>query len=305
MSSLIENIRQGLSKTRSSILEKIDGAVKSGKLGEDFFEELEEAFILSDVGFETSLYIVNSLRNQLGVKKGVGPEQVKQEMVHSIREVLVEAESPIEVVPPYPFVILVVGVNGSGKTTTIGKVAHKMMEKGHSVLLGAGDTFRAAAIEQLEIWGKRGKVDLIKHKPGGDSSAVAFDTIQSAVARNKDVVLIDTAGRLHTKKNLMEELGKVKRVITRALPHAPSETLLVLDATTGQNSISQAQSFHEALGVTGLAVTKLDGTAKGGVLLAITREMKIPIRFVGVGEGIDDLKTFRAKDFARALLFDE
>jgi fused signal recognition particle receptor len=305
MVTLLSKVKKGLSKTRRTILGRFDEAVQSGKQGEELLDELEEILILSDVGFDTTLYLMEQLKNRLGIKGSVDPQLIKQNMVEIIRNVLEDVEKPLAVSPPYPFTILVVGVNGSGKTTTIGKIAHGLKQKGHSVMLGAGDTFRAAAIEQLEIWGSRAEVEVVKHKPGGDSSAVAFDTIQSARSKKSDVVIIDTAGRLHTRKNLMDELEKVKRVIKKELPHAPSEILLVLDATTGQNSINQARSFNESLGVTGLAVTKIDGTAKGGVLLAITREIKIPVRFIGIGEGIDDLKPFRSADFARALLFDE
>ncbi len=305
MVTFLSKVRKGLAKTRRSILGRFEEAVQEGKEGEELLEELEEILILSDVGFETTLFLMEHLRSRLEKQERTDPQRIKQNMEEIIRKMLEDVEQPLEIFPPYPFVILVVGVNGSGKTTTIGKLAHGLKQKGHAVLLGAGDTFRAAAIEQLEIWGERAGVDVVKHRPGGDSSAVAFDTIQSARSKKKDVVIIDTAGRLHTKRNLMDELGKVKRVIHKELSHAPSETLLVLDATTGQNSINQARSFNELLGITGLAVTKIDGTAKGGVLLAITREIKIPVRFIGVGESIDDLRPFGSADFARALLFDE
>lgn len=305
MVAFLSKVRKGLSKTRRTILGRFDEAVRSGSEGAAFLEELEEILILSDIGFNTSAYLVEQLRKYLNGQESFDAHQILGKMAEVVKDLLSGVEKPLEIYPPLPFTILVVGVNGSGKTTTIGKLAYDLKRKGYSVLIGASDTFRAAAIDQLEIWGQRAGVEVVKHRPGGDASAVAFDTIQSARSKKKDVVIIDTAGRLHTRKNLMDELEKVKRVISKELSHAPSEILLVLDATTGQNSINQAKSFHESLGVTGLAVTKIDGTAKGGVLLAITREVGIPVRYVGVGEGIDDLKPFNAEDFSKALLFDE
>lgn len=302
---MLSKFKQGLSKTRWKLLSRFDEALLSGSRGEDLLEELEEILLLSDVGVDTSGYLVGKLRNYLDTQDMFDARLVKEQMVEIVKEMLGPVAKPLEIHPPFPFAILVIGVNGSGKTTTIGKLAYQLKARGYSVILGAGDTFRAAGIEQLEIWGQRAEVDVVRHKSGGDSSAVVFDTIQSARSKNKDVVIVDTAGRLHTRKNLMDELGKIKRVISKAIDYGPSETLLVLDATNGQNSINQAKSFNESLGVTGLAVTKIDGTAKGGVLLAITREIGIPLRYIGVGEGIDDLKPFDAVDFARALLFDE
>ena len=240
-----------------------------------------------------------------GLKRGElnDPEKVKDFIKQEILRTLKSGETPlaIDFSKSKPFVFLVVGVNGAGKTTTIGKISHQYSARGKKVLIGAADTFRAAAVEQLEIWANRVGADFIKQSKGSDPSAVAFDSIHAARARNADLVFIDTAGRLHTKVNLMEELKKVKRIVGRECPGAPHEILLVLDATTGQNAISQAKLFNEAIGVTGIALTKLDGTAKGGIIVGITEEMKIPIRYIGVGEAIDDLKEFNASDFVQAL----
>ncbi len=303
MGNFFAKIKGGLRKTRERILSVFSGYSNVGNL-EEWLEMMEEALILADAGVETATYITGRLREELK-ESGDASRDVRETAVAVVEEILKEVEEPLEVKEPFPFVVLVVGVNGSGKTTTIGKLAHRFKGMGYSVVLGAGDTFRAAAIEQLEIWAERVGVPLVKHKPGADSSAVAFDAVRSAVARNANVAIIDTAGRLHTRKNLMEELKKVRRVLSKEVPHAPSEVLLVLDATTGRNGVSQAKVFHEELGVTGLAVTKLDGTAKGGVILSITRELRIPIRFVGVGEGLEDLRPFSAKAFAEGLFLDE
>jgi len=299
------DMKKGLSKTRSTMKPMLESVAKGKKGLESFLEELEEVLILSDVGFETSHFLIERFREVATHEHSFDSRKVMEIMVPIVTDLLSPVASPLKVSPPHPFVILVLGVNGSGKTTTIGKMAKFFADSGFSVMLGAGDTFRAAAIEQLEIWGKRVGADVVKHRPGADSSAVAYDTVKSACARKKDVVLIDTAGRLHTNRNLMGELEKIKRVIGRELPGAPGEVLLVIDATTGQNGIAQARSFAESLGVTGLAITKIDGTAKGGILLSITRELAIPVRFVGVGEGENDLKPFLAEEFVRAMFFHE
>jgi fused signal recognition particle receptor len=303
--SYFHDLREGLAKTRMNLSARIDEAATGVKKIDEFIEELEEVLILSDVGLATIRFLLDKFREKGRKEKLWNGEKVREIMSEVISEILFPVEKPLEVLPPYPNVILVLGVNGSGKTTTIGKIAGSFASQGRSVLLGAGDTFRAAAIEQLEIWGSRVGAGVVKHRAGADSSAVAFDCVKAALRRKIEVVLIDTAGRLHTNKNLMGELGKIKRVIQGELPHAPSEILLVVDATTGQNGIVQAKSFTESLGVTGLAVTKIDGTAKGGVIISISRDLGIPIRYVGVGEGEGDLKPFYANEFARAMLCNE
>lgn len=272
-------------------------------IDEDFFEELEEALILSDMGVDTSTEAVDTLRERVKANKIKDPEEVKA----CLREILVETldvGDPALDLTEKPAVLLMIGVNGVGKTTTIGKLALRLKNQGRKVILGAADTFRAAAIEQLEVWAKRADVELIKHAEGADPASVVFDTIAAGKARSADVIIIDTAGRLHNKKNLMDELNKISRVIERELPGASKEVLLVLDATTGQNAVNQAKDFKDAAGITGIVLTKLDGTARGGVVLAINNELDVPVKFVGVGEQIDDLQPFDADAFA-AGLFDK
>ncbi|MCC6501911.1 MAG: signal recognition particle-docking protein FtsY [Deltaproteobacteria bacterium] len=292
-----ESLKAGLARTHNAIMGNVE-AVFTGESREDQLERLEEALILSDVGVAAATDIVDGLRARL---IGNDPEKLKNYLKDSIYSILREVERPLEITNT-PFVIMVLGVNGVGKTTTIGKLASKFSSEGKSVLLAAGDTFRAAAIEQLEGWGQRANCPVIRQAHGGDPGAVIFDAMRAAEARRSDIVILDTAGRLHTKVNLMEELKKVQRVAARELPGAPHERLLVLDASTGQNAVNQARLFNEAVGVTGIVLTKLDGTAKGGIIIAIARELKIPIRFIGVGETIDDLKVFDAKDFVDALI---
>ncbi|MBO8167803.1 MAG: signal recognition particle-docking protein FtsY [Thermoanaerobacteraceae bacterium] len=293
-------LKEGLSKTRSGFVDRISNLV-SGKreFDEDFFEELEEILVQGDVGVNTALELVDRLRDAVKEQKIKETERLYQVLEQSIVEMLGE-DQPLNV-GAKPSVIMVVGVNGAGKTTTIGKLAHQFKDQGKRVIIAAGDTFRAAAIDQLEVWANRVGTQIIKHQEGSDPAAVAFDAIQAARSRNADVVIIDTAGRLQNKTNLMKELQKVHRVINREDPAAPHEVLLVLDATTGQNAISQAKVFKEAVGVTGIALTKLDGTAKGGVVLGIANELKIPVKLIGVGEGVEDLRPFDAEEFARAL----
>jgi len=293
-----ESLKAGLARTHNAILGTVESAV-TGVSREESLETLEEALIMSDVGASASAEIVDKLKTRL-VGWGNG-EKFKEYLRDSIYDILKNVERPL-VIDRSPFVIMVLGVNGVGKTTTIGKLAAKYKTQGKSVLLAAGDTFRAAAIEQLEGWGQRVGCQVIRQAQGGDPAAVVFDAMKAATARGADIVILDTAGRLHTKVNLMEELKKVNRVVGRELPGAPHETLLVLDACTGQNAINQARFFNEAVGVNGIALTKLDGTAKGGIIIPIARELGIPIRFVGVGEGIDDLKEFNARDFVEALV---
>ncbi|MBP7176583.1 MAG: signal recognition particle-docking protein FtsY [Thermoclostridium sp.] len=296
-----DKLKDGLKKTRDSITHRIDQVLVSmGKIDEDLFEELEEILITSDVGVETTLRIIQNLKDRVKKERVTRATEVKGLLKEEIASMLGSDEATLKL-GTKPSVIVVIGVNGVGKTTSIGKICHVLKDQGKKVLMAAGDTFRAAAIDQLEIWAKRAGVDMIRHAEGADPSAVIYDAIAAAKARNFDVIVCDTAGRLHTKKNLMEELKKIFRIIQRELPDADIETLLVLDATTGQNAVSQAKNFTEASGVTGLVLTKLDGTAKGGIVVSIKTELDIPVKFIGVGEHIDDLQPFSPKDFVEAL----
>ena len=304
MWGFFEKLKEGLSKTHQGLVEQIDRLLLGKKtIDQDLLDELEGLLFAADLGVKTTGQLIEGVHQ--GLKKGElkEPEKVKEFIKQEILRILQSGEKPLSIDFPQtkPFVFMVVGVNGVGKTTTIGKIAYQYSSQGKQVLIGAADTFRAAAVEQLQIWANRAGADLIKQSKGTDPSAVAFDSIHAAKARNIDLVFIDTAGRLHTKVNLMEEVKKVKRIIGRECPGAPHEVLLVLDATTGQNAISQAKLFDEAIGVTGIALTKLDGTAKGGIIVGITQELNIPIRFIGVGEGIDDLREFNASEFVQAL----
>ena len=302
-SGFFARLKSGLAKTRSNFAGGFDNIVHGkAKVGPELLEELEETLLIADVGMQTTSFILDDLKrevsqNRIRENKEV-LEQLKQRMIH----VLSQNQKPLPYSEHQPFVILVVGVNGSGKTTTIGKLARHWKQEGKKILLAAGDTFRAAAIDQLQVWADRSDISCISQKSGADPSAVAYDAVQAGLARGMDIVLIDTAGRLQTNTNLMEELKKIKRVIGKILPGAPHETLLVLDATIGQNSISQARLFNEALEVDGLVMTKLDGTAKGGVLFNITDDLKLPIRFVGVGEKPEDLQEFNPETFVEALI---
>lgn len=293
-------LTKGLKKTRSNLVVQVDGI--SGKLTPETLEELEEILILSDVGVRTAGRVCSDLAARVG-RRSLGPGELRREL----REVLVELLSPDEGLDleKKPAVILVVGVNGVGKTTTIGKLANYLMQQGKTVLLGAADTFRAAASEQLTVWADRCGAQIICHQEGADPAAVVFDSISAGKARGMDVIICDTAGRLHNKKNLMDELAKMDRIITREAPDSSREVLLVLDATTGQNGLNQAREFAAACGVTGVVLTKLDGTAKGGVVVSIRDQLGLPIKFVGVGEQVDDLRPFSARDYATALLFEE
>jgi fused signal recognition particle receptor len=304
MWTFVEKLKQGLSKTHQGFVEKMDRLFLGKKtIDQDVLDELEGLLFEADLGVRTSGQLIEGVRQ--GLKRGElqEPQKVKDFIKQEILRILKSGEKPLSIdfSQTKPFVIMVVGVNGGGKTTTIGKIAHQYSSQRKKVLVGAADTFRAAAVEQLEIWANRVGADLIKQSKGSDPSAVAFDSIHAAKARETDLVFIDTAGRLQTKVNLMEELKKIKRIVSRECPGAPHEILLVLDATTGQNAISQAKLFNEAIGVTGIALTKLDGTAKGGIIIGITEELKIPIRYVGVGEGIEDLREFNATEFVQAL----
>src|SRR4030067_615762 len=299
-----DKLKQGLSKTHQGFVEKIDKLFLGKKtIDQDLLDELESVLFAADLGVKTSTQLIEGVQQALKRGELKDPEKVKEFIKQEILQILKSGEKPlrIDVSSQKPFVFMVVGVNGVGKTTTIGKIAHQYTSEKKKVLIGAADTFRAAAVEQLEIWAKRVGAEFIKQSKGSDPAAVAFDSVKAAQARGIDFVFIDTAGRLHTKINLMEEVKKLKRIINRECPGAPHEVLLVLDATTGQNAIYQAKLFNEAIGVTGIALTKLDGTAKGGIIIGITEELKIPIRYIGLGEGVDDLKEFDAMEFVQAL----
>ena len=294
--SIFARLKQGLSKTRENFSEKIDQLLKfTKKIDEETFDELEELLIASDVGVNTTLQLIDKLKEES--KRMKSPDELKEKLKEEIMSLFPESKITLA----SPTVLLIVGVNGVGKTTSIGKLALKYKKEGKKVILAAADTFRAAAIDQLEIWANRVGVDIIKHAEGSDPAAVIFDAIQAAKARKADVLICDTAGRLHTKKNLMEELKKIFRVIEREMPGVKKETLLVLDATTGQNAIAQARTFCEAADITGIVLTKLDGTAKGGIVIAIKSELNIPVKLIGVGEKLDDLQFFNPGEFVDAL----
>jgi len=302
-SGFFYRLKSGLQKTRTSLAGGIENIVHGkAKVGLELLDELEEKLLIADVGMKTTTFILEDLKKDVAQNRIRENDEVLQHLKGQMFKVLSQNNKPIQFSKNKPLVILMVGINGSGKTTTIGKLAQKWKKEGKKVLLAAGDTFRAAAIDQLQVWAERADINCISQKSGADPSAVAYDAVQAAVARNVDVLLIDTAGRLQTNQNLMEELKKVKRVIGKVLPGAPHETLLVLDATLGQNSISQAKHFHEALELDGFVMTKLDGTAKGGVLLNLSGELKLPIHFIGVGEKAEDLQVFDSKKFVDALI---
>lgn len=295
-----DKLKAGLTKTKKNLVDKIEEVVFGRKIDESALEDIEEVLLASDVGTKTTNEIINQIREKIKRDELHSSEDmrevIKNEMLKSLGE-----PHPVRITKNKPFVILTVGVNGAGKTTTIGKLASRFRTEGHSVILAASDTFRAAAIEQLEIWAKRAGADLVKHQSGSDPAAVAYDAVEAAKHRNIDIAIIDTAGRLHTKAPLMEELKKITRVIKKSIPDAPHETILIIDATTGQNAIRQAHIFHEVIGITGIALTKLDGTAKGGIIFAINKEFNIPIKLIGIGEGLDDLKDFEPESFVKAL----
>ena len=294
-------LKAGLDKTRKNILGGVDGVLGAfTKIDEDLFEELEEALIMADLGVQTTMDIVENLRKRVKREHATDPSVIKDMLIDEITAILEEGAEEAESLPN-PSVLLVIGVNGVGKTTTIGKLAHNYKEEGKTVMLAAADTFRAAAIDQLEIWGERNNVPVIKQEENSDPAAVVFDAVHEARKQNADLLICDTAGRLHNKKNLMEELKKIARVIEREYPAAHKEVYLVLDATTGQNALQQAKLFKEVADITGIVLTKLDGTAKGGIVVAIKSELQIPVRYIGVGEGIHDLQKFDAAEFAGAL----
>lgn len=299
--NLFNKLKDGLTKTRDGLTDKINEVLKLAiTIDEDLYEELEEILITSDVGMDTTVDIIERLRNKIRKEKINDPQEVKPALKEVIKEMLLEGNYEDD--ENSKRVMLIIGVNGVGKTTSIGKLAAKNKEEGKKVLLAAADTFRAAAIDQLEVWSNRADVDIVKHQEGSDPAAVVFDAIQASKARSVDLLICDTAGRLHNKKNLMNELEKINRIIDRELEGFKKETLLVLDATTGQNAVIQAKQFMEACPIDGIILTKLDGTAKGGVVLSIKQSLNIPVRYIGVGEGIDDLQKFDAEAFAEAII---
>lgn len=299
-------LKEGLDKTKKGIVDKIDDLFNNyGEIDDELFDELEEILIMADIGMNTTMTLIEKLKEALKERKIKDSALVKDVLKDVMEEVLVEHNHSTFELPNEPTIIMVIGVNGVGKTTSIGKIAHRLKSEGKSVLIAAGDTFRAAAIEQLKVWGDRVNVPVIHQTEGSDPAAVIFDAIQSAKAKKVDVLICDTAGRLHNKVNLMNELSKVFRVIDREYPSAHKEVLLVLDATTGQNAIQQAKVFNEAAQINGIVLTKLDGTAKGGVVLAINQELSIPVKLIGVGEGIEDLQPFDARAFVHALFGDD
>ena len=300
MLEVVRRLRNGLTRTRDSLIRKIDQAIgRYDKIDEELLEEIETILLQNDVGVETTLQIIDGLRDRAVKLQKRNPE----DLMELLREIMVEIlTSPTKLTIACPHVIMMVGVNGTGKTTTAGKLAARYTKEGKKVLLVAADTFRAAAIEQLEIWAKRADTDIVRHQLGSDPSAVVFDAIQAALARKSDIVIIDTAGRLHTKENLMEELKKIKRTLGNLLENSPHEILLVLDSTTGQNALSQARVFNDAMeGLTGSVLTKLDGTARGGMVFAIGAQLAIPVQHIGVGEKIEDLQNFESSSFVNAL----
>jgi len=300
--SLFARIAAGLTKARQGFTDRISDLLSGRtRIDDELFDELEEALIQADAGVATATQLVERLRERVRQEKVTAPEQVRDLLREEVGRILAAEEAGLTVASEPPTVYVFVGVNGVGKTTTIGKLAAQARAEGKRVILAAGDTFRAAAGDQLEIWGERAGCDVIRHSDGADPAAVAFDAIQAARARKAELVLVDTAGRLHTKSNLMEELKKICRVVARECPGAPHEVLLVLDATTGLNAIQQARLFRDAVGVTGIILTKLDGTAKGGVIVAIKNELGIPVKYVGIGEGAEDLRPFVAEEFTAAL----
>ncbi|MBC8414438.1 MAG: signal recognition particle-docking protein FtsY [Nitrospira sp.] len=297
---LFNKLKQGLSRTKKTLVDGTDALFRGKPVDDNMLDELEELLIMADAGPLAALALTDELREKVRDGKIRRADQLNVAFKEAVRALLKDGHKVMSA-GENPYVILTVGVNGVGKTTTIGKLARRFTDNGFSVTLAAGDTFRAAAIEQLEIWADRAGASIVKHRSGADPAAVAFDAVTSARARGTDIVIIDTAGRLHTQSNLMEELKKIKRVISKEMPSAPHEILLVVDATSGQNAINQAKIFNEAVGITGLALTKLDGTAKGGIVLAINKELEIPVKLIGVGEAVEDLQDFDPQEFVDAL----
>lgn len=300
--NLLDRLKAGIQKTRSGLVDRIEDVIQGKKqIDADLLEALEYTLITADLGVRTVQDIVDRIHERIDRKQTSDAAGIRNLIREQLLEILNASETPLHVLHQPPAVVMMVGINGAGKTTTIGKLAHRFLGEGRKVLLCAADTFRAAAIEQLEVWAQRANVEMIRQKTGADPSAVVFDALQSAKARAVDYVIIDTAGRLHTKENLMAELEKMRRTCTRVVPGAPHEVWLVLDATTGQNGLEQARKFTDAAGVTGIVLTKLDGTAKGGVVIAIARDLNLPIRYIGVGEKLDDLLPFDPQQFVESL----
>ncbi|AOY54486.1 signal recognition particle-docking protein FtsY [Clostridium perfringens] len=300
---LFDKLKTGLTKTRDNLTDKINEALNLAvTIDDDMYEELEEALIMSDIGMDTTIEIIDRLKAKIRKEKINDVEMVKPALKEVIAEMMLEGDYEEEEEDNEKKVMLIIGVNGVGKTTSIGKIAARNKNNGKKVLLAAADTFRAAAIDQLDIWSQRANVDIVKHQEGSDPAAVVFDAVQAAKARDVDLLICDTAGRLHNKKNLMDELAKINRIIDRELGDRKKETLLVLDGTTGQNAVIQAKQFMEACPIDGIILTKLDGTAKGGVVISIKNTLNIPVKYIGVGEGVEDLQKFNAKEFAEALL---
>lgn len=297
---IFEKLKSGLHKTRNTFAGKIETIFSAHAVDDETLEEFEELLIASDIGVKTATEIIEAIREKAEKKEIKSYEDLKAFLKSYLKSMLGPPQ-PFVLYQERPFVVLILGVNGVGKTTTIGKIASRLVSEGHSVLLGASDTFRAAAIEQLEIWADRSGAQIVKHQSGSDPAAVAYDAVEAAKSRGADCVLVDTAGRLHTKSPLMEELKKIKRVIHKSMEGAPHETLLIVDATTGQNALRQARMFHDAVGVSAVVLTKLDGTAKGGIVFAVKKELNLPVRLIGVGEGIDDLIDFNPELFVDAL----
>lgn len=298
-------LRSGLSKTHTGLIGKLDVILKGKEISDDTWDEFEETLVTSDLGVSTTMKLRQEIEKQIEKKSSTDPAEIKKSLKSTILTILKNAEGEVKTANIKPFVIMVAGVNGVGKTTTIGKLAYKFKEEGKKVMVAAADTFRAAAVDQLEIWSNRVSSEFIKGQMGSDPSAVAYDAVKAAISRNMDILIIDTAGRLHTRSNLMEELKKLRKVVGRELEGAPHETILVLDATTGQNAVQQAKLFDEALKLTGIALTKLDGTAKGGVIVSIANELKIPVKYIGIGESLKDLRDFNAEEFVEALFLSE
>ena len=300
---LFARLRRGLSKTQAGLLGGLGGIVSKKEIDADLWDEFEETLIMADLGVNTTMKLREHIETKLTKQSLTSPESITSTLKEEILEILKSAEGAPITPDSSPFVIMVAGVNGVGKTTSIGKLASRLKTDDKKVMVAAGDTFRAAAVEQLEVWSKRVGTDFLKGQSGGDPSSVAFDAVKAAQARGTDILIIDTAGRLHTKGNLMDELTKMKRIVGRELEGAPHETLLVLDATTGQNAVQQAKQFNEAIGITGIVLTKLDGTAKGGVIIAVADELNIPVKYIGIGESLSDLREFNAEEFVEALFY--
>jgi len=299
--SMIDKLKNGLEKTKKQFVESFNAISFGRKIDDELFDDIEMVLLKADVGIEATEEIIEFLKKESKKRKFKDGEQLKELLKEKLLEILNNCQSQLNLGAEKPSVILFLGINGSGKTTTVGKLAAQFHKKGKSVVLAAADTFRAAAIDQLEVWAKRSGARLIKHSPGADPAAVVFDAVNSAQSRGDDIVLVDTAGRLHTKEHLMKELQKIKKTIKKLMPNQPTETILVLDGTIGQNSINQAKIFKEATDVTGIIITKLDGTAKGGAIIPICKQLNIPIKFIGIGENIDDLQPFNPMEFVNAL----